>query len=526
MNLFTRLLVNFAFFLEGSPFYKKTKKFFYDLLENSNYKYKKYFDYTMIVIILSSVAIIIEETEHPLYYWLNFYDIYIVTTIFIIEYLLRLWVYVDRRKIVIEEFENSVFLESRFNTKRVLLKIWRKTLQYIFSPFAIIDLLAILPAYRELRILRIFVLFRAFKIFRYSKNLVEFLDVLTSKRTELTMLFFLVLFIVFISGASLYVFEAKTNPNVHSLLDAFYWSFVTISTVGYGDITPTSNEARIFTVIIILAGLGLISFFTSIIVSSFTEKIDEIKESKVLSKVEQLNDFYLICGYSHLAELVAQKLKSEKREFVIIEQDPKKYESIQKRSYLAIKEDASKREVLERINLKNRVKAVMCLAQDDIHNIFIALNIRSLSKSIPIISRTFNKNSYKKLKLAGVDYIVSPYETAGLIASKILSQPIAIEAVINILSKKKNAVCDETEVLKNSFLENIRIKDIDLDKYKLILLGVRRIDENGKKFHFNPSGNFILKSGDLLIIMGYSISVSHFKSLVIESSLTHARKKR
>ncbi len=523
MNRLGSFLINLAFYLENSSRYKKTKEFFYNLLENEHYKYKKYFDYVMIIIIISSITIIIEEVNHPLYYWLNVYDIYIVTTIFIVEYILRLWVSDDRRRIIIEEFENSVFLETRFNTKKVLKRIWISIKDYILSPFSIIDLLAILPAYREIRILRIFVLFRAFKIFRYSKNTVQFLEVITSKRTELTILFLLVLFIVFISGVSLYVFEAKTNPNVHSLLDSFYWAFVTISTVGYGDITPKSTEARVFTIAIILSGLGLISFFTSIIVSSFTEKIDEIKEAKVLTKVDRLSYYYLICGYSHLAELLAQKLKNEKKNFLILETDPKKLEQAQKKGYLCIKEDASKKEVLEKIQLKDKVKAAICLAQNDIHNIFIALNIRSVSKSVPIISRTFSKNSYKKLELAGVDYIVSPYQTAGLIASKIITQPIAVEAISDILSKKKNAVCDEVEVLRNSFLENKTIEDIELNKYKLILLGVRRIDEKGKKFYFNPKDNFILKAGDLLIIMGYSISVSHFKSLVIESSLRYAR---
>ncbi len=526
MNRLTRFLINAAFFLEGSASYKKIKEFFYNLLENDSYKYKKYFDYFMIFLILSSIVIIIEETDHPIYYWLRFYDLYVVTGIFIVEYLLRLWVYADLRKIVIEEFESSVFLGKRFDTKKVLKKIFLKIREYIFSPFAMIDLLAILPAYRELRILRIFVLFRAFKIFRYSKNTIEFFKVITSKKTELNVLIFMMLFIVFISGVSLYVFEEKTNPNVHSLLDSFYWAFVTISTVGYGDITPLSNEARIFTIIIILSGLSLLSFFTSIIVSSFTEKIDQIKYTKILSQVEKLDSYYLICGYSHLAELVAQKLKSEKKKLVIIEPDPQKNEIIQKKGYLGIKDDASKREVLETIKMKEKAKAVICLAQDDLHNIVIALNVRSISKGIPIITRSFSKNSQKKLKLAGADYVVSPYETAGLIASKILSQPIAMEAIINILSKKKNAVCDEVEVLRDSFLENKKIEEIDIESYKLILLGVRRIDEHGKKFHFNPPDSFVLKTGDLLIIMGYSISVSHFKSQVIESSLAHARKKR
>ncbi len=524
-------LVNLAFHLEGSQKYKKIKLFFKNLLENDDYKYKKYFDYFMIFLILSSVAIIIEEVKTPINKWLYYYDIYFVTGIFLVEYLLRMWVYNDSRKIIIEEFENSIFLEKEFDTKKVLKEIIKKKIEYVTSPLAIIDLLAILPSYRELRILRVFVLFRVFKLLRYSQNITHFLQVLASKKLELFTLLLLVTFVVLISGISIYVFEEQQNPNISTLFDAFYWSLVTISTVGYGDITPQTKEGRAITLIIILTGIGLISFATSIIVSAFNEKMDEVKENRIIQNINKLNNFYIICGYTHMAELLANRLKREKKFFIILDIKKEKIEKALSKGYLAITADATKKEAFKRIDFK-RVKAVVTLTEKDMHNIFICLNVRSFSKDVFLISRTIDKNSYKKLKLAGADYLISPYETAGIFGAKIIEQPIAIEAINDILTAKKNALCDQVEVLKGSFLENRRVGEIDLGKYKLILLGVIRVKEEDfsinlkKEFFFNPRADFKLKANDILIIMGYNISINNFKTLVTESSIKNARKKR
>ena len=526
---FSQLLVDLAFLVDNSIAYKKAKRFFRNLLENDDYPYKKYFDYFMIFLILSSVAIIIEEVKHPIAKILYYYDVYFVTGVFILEYFLRLWVYNDVHKIIIAEFEESIFLERPFDTRRVLKEIARKKLEYIFSPLAIIDLLAILPSYREVRILRILVLFRVFKLLRYSSNITHFFEVLASKKIELFTLLLLVAFTVLVSGISIYVFEEHANSNITTLFDAFYWALVTISTVGYGDISPVTQEGRAITLIIILIGVGLISFATSIIVSAFSEKLTEIRENRILHKARNLDGFYILCGYTHMARLVAKRLKHENIDFLIVDYDKEVVEEALAEGYLAICEDATKQEAFKHINFDN-VKAVMALTDSDMHNIYICLNIRSFSKDVYIIARTIDQNSQKKLRLAGANYLISPYITAGLFASKIIDQPIAIEAINDILIARKNALCEQVEVLRGSMLDGARIADIDFDRYKLILLGIIRIDEEQKlpdkryRFYFNPGPDFIIETGDILIIMGYSVSISYFKSRVVESSLKHGKK--
>ncbi|BCD60422.1 MULTISPECIES: potassium channel protein [unclassified Nitratiruptor] len=523
---FSKFLIDLAFLLDNSPRYKKIKLFFWNLLNNDDYKYKKYFDIFMIFLIISSVIILIEEVTTPISKILYYYDVYVVTGVFLVEYILRFWVYNDIHKIILDEYEESLFLDKKFDTKKVIKQIVKSKLEYIFSPLAIIDLLAILPSYRELRILRVFILFRVFKLLRYSHNLTHFFQVIATKKIELYTLFMLMAFVILVSGISLYVFEDRINPNINSLFDAFYWALVTISTVGFGDITPVTHEGRSITMIIILIGVGMISFATSIIVSAFSEQLEQVRNNRVRHTIRKLTDFYIICGYTNMAQLFIKRLEAEKQPFIVIDQDKKIVESLLLEGKLAVAEDATKKSAFKNIDF-DKVKAVLLLTNSDMHNIYIALNVRSFSKKVYLLSRTIDNNSYKKLKLAGVDEVISPYLTSGYFASLILEQPIALQAINDILTARKNALCDQIEVTEGSFLENKPIRDIEVNRFKILILGVVRFHPEKKikylqsEFIFNPQEDFVLRANDVLVIMGYSISISSFKSYIIESSLKH-----
>ncbi len=204
-------------------------------------------------------------------------NVYAVTAIFALEYILRFWVYNDLHVLIIREYEESKFLDKPFNVWIPIKKFLKEKIVYLLSPSSIVDLLAILPAYRPFRVLRIFVLFRVFKLLRYTKSINQFIEVLATKRFELMTLLFLLIFIVSTAGIAIYVFEEQKNRDINSLFDAIYWALITISTVGYGDISPKTPEGRIVSMIIIISGIAMISFVTSVIVSAFSEKLDDYK---------------------------------------------------------------------------------------------------------------------------------------------------------------------------------------------------------------------------------------------------------
>ena len=138
-----------------------------------------------------------------------------------------------------------------------------------------------------------------------------------------------------------------------------------------------------------------------------------------------------------------------------------------------------------------------------------------------------NKNSYKKLKLAGVDKVVSAANMTSMLVSTLVDKPIVTNAINSILSGKRNARCEQVEVVHGCMLEGKSIKDLNIEAYKLILLGIsKNIDFKKRKFIFNPNDDFVFLEGDILIVLGYTISIANFKSIVEKSSIKYARKNR
>jgi voltage-gated potassium channel len=506
--------------------YKKTKRFFYNLLENDNYRYKKFFDIFMIFVVLSSVAVLLYDVKNQIGKILYIYDIYVVTTIFILEYLIRVWLYNDIRSIILNEQEESTFLNRPFDSKKVIASIIKKKFEYITSPFAIIDLLAILPAYRPLRILRIFMLFRLFKILRYTKSVNNFLAIIKTKKFELITLILLVGFITFIGGAVIYVFEYQKNPNIVTFFDALYWSLITISTVGYGDISPVTSQGRVLTMFLILAGIAFISFATSIIASAFTEKLQELKTQRIENEAHKLDEFYLLCGFSKLTELVASQLAKDKEKFIILDIDEQKIQRATELGFLSLKADITKREVLQLFDF-NKIKKIFVLTNDDIINTFLTLSLSHSKKEIIAIAN--DERNETKIAKAGATYVLNPTKISALFTSEYIGNPVSFEVITAIFSNEHKTMMDEIEILEGSFLDNKLIGEFDFKRYKLLLIGVVKTKQSSlfthtmeildKYFYFNPHSELKLQKGDVLILIGDIRSMKYFKRKLQKSAL-------
>jgi len=451
-----------------------------------------------------------------------------VTWIFIVEYLLRLWVHSDVHKVVIAHYEESEFFEKPFSLWKVFKQVARDKWTYISSPAAIIDLIAILPSYREIRVLRVFVLFRAFKMLRYSRSLLQFFDILRSKKVELYTLLTLLSFFAMIASIMIYVFEGNSNSDISNLFDAVYWAVVTITTVGYGDITPVTTEGRAVAMLVILTGIGAISFLTSIIVSAFSEKLPEIKQTRVMNSIAKKRDLNLVCGYGKIGQLVAKKLKENRRSLLVIESDPAKVQKAEMDGFDVLMADATKSETLLRLKLSENVRSVICVTHDDIINVFITINARSLCSDVEIIARCSEQSVAKKLRMAGANHVIMPEEIAGMLGSVYIGQPVAFEALQAIITQKRTARIDEVEVKLGSFLDGAKVGDFDFAANKLVLLALlKRFDSGEKRSHFiifNPPEDTPLKAGDILVIMGYSVSIADFKGRLEQSVRYRAQK--
>jgi voltage-gated potassium channel len=350
---------------------------------------------------------------------------------------------------------------------------------------------------------------------RYTKSLTGFLYVLKNKKFELITLLSLSAFFIFIAGIMLYVFEGDSdNPNIHNLFDAFYWALITISTVGYGDIAPVTPEGRVVTMLIIITGIGLISFVTSIIVSSFSERLGVLREGRVIQDVGKKKNITVICGYGLLGRLVAKGLEKEGVEFVVIDKDEHLAQVAYNNGYHSICADASQGDIFRQLGIDERITHVLCLTSDDIQNAFIAVNIKSLNENVYVTARCSDEEIAQKMEFAHVDHIIMPEEIAGMMGAVYAGERVAFEVLLSIIEEKEKTQIDEINITKGSFLDNTTIGEVDFEKLRVILLGVFRHSDlkSLSEFIFNPSSDFLLASGDSLVCIGYTTAIANLKS--------------
>ncbi len=522
--------------MEDSPSYRGVKGFFNKLLIDPQSKIRPYFDIFMIVLVLASVFVLIHGVKTDMGLFGRVFEMFAVS-MFLLEYLLRLWLYNDSHKIIIEHYESTAYTNGSFRLGPALMEVVRKKWDYMTTPLAIIDLLAIIPSYRPLRFLRIFLLFRLFKLFRYARSLNEFSTVLSEKRFELYSLFIFLSFVIFISASAIYFFEARQEGgHIEHFFDGIYWALVTISTVGYGDITPQTLEGRIITIVLIICGIGVLSFLTSIIVSAFGEKIADMRENRIFAELERGGKHTtIICGYGRMGQVVAKQLHADREHFVIVDPDPQNIIKAQESDYLAILGSAENTQLLTNLGIGRRACRVLCLTDDDVVNVFITLSARSLNPDIEIISRANREETVNKLLQVGANRTVTPFKTLGLMAGEYVGRPVAFDAIHGMLYGKNKVGLETIMVSADSILDGVLIKNIDFQAHKMILFGVithiERKAEDGESVYsmksrslfFNPRPDFRLQAGEIIMVFGHELSIVHFKECLERGSIDLVR---
>jgi len=509
MNSF---FINLAYFLESSTNYANTKLFIYEILEDNNSIKRKYFDFCMIFLILSTVAILIYEVNHELLPWLDTYES-IAIMIFIIEWLGRLWVSSDSHKHIIIDYEQSQFQNQKYLFVNSFKKIIKEKFSFIVSPMSIIDLLAILPYFRPLRILRILLLFRLFKILRYTNSIQQFRHVFLEKKFEFLTLAIMFFMAIAFGSTIIFIYEgAGINPNIHNYFDAIYWSVITISTVGFGDISPITIQGRVATLFLVIGGMGVIAFSTSIVTTALSEKLLIIKEEKTIGKVNSLENFIIICGFGRMGKVLANEFKKNNQKFIIIDQKEEIINSSVTQNFLAIKGDATDHSLLKSIGIiDGGATTIIAITDNDAVNLSIILTARSLNENIHIIARANNAETKAKLILAGASEVILANEITALVASEYLGQPVAFEAIDDILLNSDGAIMDEIEILNNSNFIGYTLKDVNVEQFNLTLIGIIKV-KNQNEFIFNPKKDtYTIEEKDIFIVIGNKEAIAQLK---------------
>ena len=269
--------------------------------------------------------------------------------------------------------------------------------------------------------------------------------------------FFLLLVVVVIGALGFWYFEGLT------LLEAFYMTVTTITTVGYGDIVPQTFHGRIFTIGLILAGVGLALYVLTGIIGSVLE--GRLREAfgitRVKRNVAKMKNHKIICGGGRTGSVVADEFSAEGVDFVIIENNAERVKELRKREILVVEGDATTEETLKEAGVE-RASGLVSTLPEDADNLFLSITAKGLNKELDIVTRASSEKAEKMLYTTGVKKVVMIEELGGHRLARSLTKPeivafidsatktgtTTIEIPIVIPSRKRAPSSIGTEVAK------------------------------------------------------------------------------
>jgi len=185
------------------------------------------------------------------------------------------------------------------------LRLWAAPSRMAYFKGAILDLVSILPPVRGARLLRLL------RLLRVASDLNSAIGTtrLGGQALMIVRIAIVWIAVVVISALGMYLAESGQNPNVHSIWDALWWAVVTITTVGYGDVSPATTEGRLAAAVLMVLGIAFFSFLTATFTAALTTKKEESPEAKVVEKIKQLNNLR-IAGHLSASEYKALRKKT------------------------------------------------------------------------------------------------------------------------------------------------------------------------------------------------------------------------
>jgi len=284
--------------------------------------------------------------------------------------------------------------------------------------------------------------------------------------------------------------------------ESVYMTVITLSTVGFGEVKPLTPEGRIFTAMIILMGVITIA----VLFSTLTEYIiageltGTINTRRLMQKIKKLQNHYIVCGFGRVGEQVAAELSNLGMPCVVVDQDKTAIEQCEIQHLNYIEGDATENETLLQAGIE-RARGLVAALSSDAENVFVVLGARSLNPDLTIVGRSTGEESEEKLRMAGTDWVVSPYRMAGYRSVNQLTRPHVTDFLDTAMrSKGLDLWLDEIRVSPQSILVSQSMGEAEIrSKTGANVLSILR-GEDHQMLDWSPE--LRLQAEDMLIVVG------------------------
>jgi voltage-gated potassium channel len=286
-----------------------------------------------------------------------------------------------------------------------------------------------------------------------------------------------------------------------SLLDALYQTVTTLSTVGFREVHPLSTAGQIFTIILIIGGVGGVLYTLTAVVTVAVEGelLDYFGRRRMEARIQALRGHAIICGFGRVGREIAAEFKRRDVPFVVVDHNPHVHPLLRALGYAYIDGNATSDEVLLRAGVE-RAACLLAAADSDTDNTFIVLSARALKPDIFIVARAGQPEAERKLRRAGADRVISPYSIAGLHMAIAALQPAIVDFMTTTFrSREGDLILAEITVTAESELAGRTIHQLFGGRPDTIALALRR---EGGELRAAPPPQEVLRLHDRLIVLG------------------------
>jgi voltage-gated potassium channel len=326
-----------------------------------------------------------------------------------------------------------------------------------------------------------------------------------------------VLIVLLLGAAGFYIIVLIFSPDpfAHGLLDSLYLSVITLTTVGYGDNLnllslpqPGRTIGAVFSITYLLVAYGVVVWASSTVVAYLVEGSlsGVLLKRRIQRRINMLNGHYILCGIGITGIAITEEFQKTGRPLVIVEMDQELISQLKsffpQDELLVIQGDATEEEVLRQAGIL-RASGIICNLSNDRDNLFLTLTARSMNSWLRIVSHGVEPRSKEKLLKAGADSVIYPGTIGALRMASEMLRPTVVSFLDKMLRDARHQRVSEVTVDDRSKYAGKTLRDSGIYKDTgMLVLAVLLPNQDDGEFIYNPSADFVLEPGSVLVVIG------------------------
>ncbi len=291
-----------------------------------------------------------------------------------------------------------------------------------------------------------------------------------------------------------------------TLMDGLYMRFITLTTIGFGEVKTLSTVGRVFTILIAFVGIGSVAFVAARSAQLLLAG-QLLRQRQIARRIRHMHDHYIICGFGRIGRRIAEDLQHAGKAFVVIDLDEERIAALQEAGVPAILGDAEDEETLRKAGIE-QAQGLITLLHEDSDNVFVTLVARELNPNLFILARTNETKNRRRLLQAGAHKVVAPSDVGADRMAQVILRPNVDRVMAQVLKASSLSLqMDEVKVEADAPLAGKSLAESQFrQQFDVVVIAI--IKGASGEMAFNPGPNHQIEAGDILIVLGSQEMIS------------------